>query len=629
MAAPTGITIDQWSPLSHIEAIGQPGVHLRLDVAHTWVPDSERRRIAAYLVLAAYRNNVAREFLRNGTTEEQRRAYREYGDPSVIIDRIVAAVLGDGWTIAVGGAADDLNAGPPLPEAPEPPGDSAPPVEQRIHTARTAAYERDVEEIVTAWEQALDAQPVARQRQAELDTWADRRQLRSHIAENEGDAAGLGDGVMVLWPAGQGEWPNIEVYEPGFYFPQLPDDGAQGQYPETVHLAWEYESTTLGVTETYVRRMSFELVDLSGRYTTVDQRSGDLMWLGVDGLPADRPVLQVGDTVLEGRIVRTLPWLDEDGEPATTDRTCVYSDGTWRLADVQSGKVDALDDSKALGGITRRDLGIDFIPVLHTPGTAGKGHYGDSVLASVAQVIDDLCRNDSDIMGASEYLGAPVVALSGKREFPDGGQVLPGRGYSLGENGRMDTLDLSASITELFGLGERIIDRLLRNVGIPSEAMGRVQAGQVAGITLLLRYAPFAQLVGGIRQIREPKYRLLLKMAQRMAMVDGAIEPGPIIEARIAWGNFLPTDRAETVKLVTEALNAHAMSTQTAVRMLIAAGVPVDDAAAEIERIRNEDTGAALNVANATGSELAAAKFLGIEVPEAAPPPAINLPPLT
>lgn len=181
----------------------------------------------------------------------------------------------------------------------------------------------------------------------------------------------------------------------------------------------------------------------------------------------------------------------------------------------------------------------------------------------------------------------------------------------------MDMLDMSASIDKLYDLADRLTDRLLANIGAPREVMGRVDESTASGIHLLIKYAPWAQIIGAMRIAREPKMRLLLKMVQRLAQVAGVIDPGPTAVARVRYGNFLPMDRADAIDQVARALEAHAISTQTALRILVAAGVPVDDAGAEIARIYAEDTAAAKDLADATGSEQVAADRLGVDLPAA------------
>ena len=111
-------------------------------------------------------------------------------------------------------------------------------------------------------------------------------------------------------------------------------------------------------------------------------------------------------------------------------------------------------------------------------------------------------------------------------------------------------------------------------------------------------------------------------------MIAGALEPGPIGEPRLVFGTALPGDKAGAVDVVTAALDAGAISTLTAVQLLIAAGFPIVDAAEEVARIHAEDGATAKDIADATGAESLAAEWLGVTLPEvAATPPTIELAP--
>lgn len=134
-------------------------------------------------------------------------------------------------------------------------------------------------------------------------------------------------------------------------------------------------------------------------------------------------------------------------------------------------------------------------------------------------------------------------------------------------------------------------------------------------------------MVGSARLPREPKYRLLPKMAQRLAQVAGALDAGPTPVARLRFGNFMPMNQSEVIGVVATALEAKAISRQTGLRLLVAAGLPIDDAQAELDRIRADDTAAAKDLADATGSEELAAERLGLKLPTAgAGDPVIELP---
>lgn len=613
---PSAIIIDQYSALSHKQVVGQvddPTTSWRY--TPTWVPEAERRRMAAYLVRASYLSNVARLTLPAATSTEDRRVHREYGDPGMLVDRVVAAVLGDNWSIVVDGADDSLLDAPDLPPRPDDAPAGADEIAKRIAAGRLKVWQGEIDAALTRWEAAIDAQPVARWLQDGLREWADRVLLGSHLVEAEHDAVGLGDAVITLWPRAD-DWPSVAVYDPASYFPVL-DDDATGEFPSKVYIAWEFEQVTAGVKRRYVRRLTWELVSITSAHVVTGE-DGAPAWDGGTG-----PLLADGERMADGVVTRSMPWDADGAEPATL--TCWFSDGTWDLAAVDSGKSDALNiESAAWWDNSGTDLGVDFIPVVHVPNTpAGKTHFGTSIIDTVAQVFDDVAQSDTDVMAASGYLGSPTIALSGATA--DETVVAPGRVFSVGENGRMDVLDLSAGLASLMASSDRLQDRAWQNAGVPREIVGRADSDASSGIHLALKLAPYAQLVSMLRLPREGKYPLLLRFAAKLAMASGALDSAPLPRARLHFGASLPTDRAETVALVASALEAHAMSTQTAVAMLVAAGLPVDDARAEVARIRSENPAAARDLADATGSEAAAAEWLGVDIPTP-PAPVVNLP---
>jgi hypothetical protein len=84
----------------------------------------------------------------------------------------------------------------------------------------------------------------------------------------------------------------------------------------------------------------------------------------------------------------------------------------------------------------------------------------------------------------------------------------------------------------------------------------------------------------------------------------------------------LPSDRAAAVDEVERLLPVSGMSTVTAVRTLQAAGVAIDDAEAEVERIRGESFAKAVQLVDALGDTQAAYDFLGLKRPAPDPAPA-------
>lgn len=612
--------IDLWSPLDR-KTTNLAGTTLRL--APTWVPDSETRRLNAYIVRHAYRSNQAWRHQPGGVTPDNAK-HREYGDPALYEDRMVAAIRGDVQTITVDGADDDLLAGPTLPERPVEPAADAPIIDRTIYAARLAAWDAEAARIVADWQAALEAQPAARGIQQALREWADRVRLQLALDEAEHDTVGLGDSIIALWPR-PGDWPTVQVFDPGLWFPVYPANGDQVDFPDALHLAWEYEADDDGTTKRFVRRLTWQLVDIAATRIT-ELPDGSMAWMGVDGQPIEpgQPItLPDGEAIADdGTITRETPW----GDPTT--RTCLFTDATWRLEEVQAGKRDALEWGNAVYvNDPGTDLGVDFIPVIHRPNTpTGREHFGRSLFDLAVRLFDDLATIDTLTMSAAQYLGHPTIGVAGIDPGSEA-QPLPGMFLKLGEKGALDVLDLSSGIQQLMTLDTVLQDRLGVNLGI-GELAGRGTAGTTSGVHLLLKLTPAITVVGNARMVREPKDMLLLKMAQRMAQVAGVLEAGPTAVARIRYGAFLPTDQAQTATAVAELLRAHAISTQTAVAMLVAAGFPIADARAEVERIYSEDTEAAKNVADALNSEQAAADRLGVELPQApAAAPVVTLPP--
>lgn len=624
MTAPAPIVIDQYAALSHKEIIGQPTNTRTSRYTPSWVPPDDRRRLAAYLVRDGYRRNVARLLRRshNGSNDDD---FREYGDPGLLTDRVVSALLGDDWSIVVDGADGDLLTGPTLPERPADPAVDAHPIEQRIHQLRVQGWERDAAAAVDAWATALEAQPTARLRQTQLRAWADRVLLGGALTEAFDDMVALGDTLLVAWPNGD-NWPTLTVYEPDAYLPVLPDN-ARGEFPDTIHAAWAFNAVDADGTRTeFVRRMTWRMIDVASTHV-VTGPDGQPAWDGVD-----RPLLADNETIVDGHVVRHQPW-HTNGEPGDT-RTCWFTEAVWRTSDLlrrneTNSDTDPFDTAPAWWVNPGVDLRTDTIPAVHIPRTpSSKAHFGTSLYDGIAQALDDIGTTDSDVMSAASYCGDPTGALSGATA-PKDMVLAPGQLYGVGENGKISMLDMSAGLEKLMAHSDRLIDRALRNAGLVPEAVG-MASGDAAksGFDRLLKLAPWAQTIGLMRLSVEPKLRILLRIVVKMAMIAGAVEPGPVGDPRVQLGSFMPTDRQSLVEDVTAALTAGAISTQTAVTMLVAGGFPVADAQAEVARIRAEDAETAERIFKATGSDQLAADWLGVELPEAGPgqPPVIELP---
>lgn len=616
------VSVTPWTPLAYKQTMANPERH---GPHRHWFPDpTDAERIASYYTLSLYLSNAARVMLPD---HEARPSHREYGDPTLLRDRIVAGVLGTDWAVTVDGAGDDLADGPSIPSPPVEPDADATEVDLRVYNARLAAWNASVDETITEWETLVETQPRNRKAQKDLRDWWERRQAAARLVEATQTEVGLGDSVIVLWPQA-GDWPKLSVIQPDGYFPVISDDDA-ADYPDRVDIAWDFlVEEPDGSTEVYVRRMTWQLAPITTLRSGVTN-DGEAVWVDSDGEAASTPILGANEAIVEtpdgGVVGRWMPWHDEDGYTTTT---CLFSEGVWLRRDLTQEKLRDFPDHLARWDHYNTDLGIDFIPVIHTPNTpASQEVWGRSSLANISQILDDIATSDKDAMQASRYLSDPTIFAKGVTTNI-GDQVMPGMLMKAGgESAGMDVLDLSAGVPELLAAGDRLQDRLWQVSGMPAELIGRIDESNaaVSGVALMLRFAPFAQMVGILRMAREPKHQLILKFAYRMAQVAGVIEPGPTPSARISYGSFLPTNRAETIQMVSQAVQAHVMSTQTAVLMLVSAGFPVDDAKDEVDRIRRENTAAAKDLADAVQSEQAAANFLGIDLPERTFLPEIDL----
>jgi hypothetical protein len=178
-----------------------------------------------------------------------------------------------------------------------------------------------------------------------------------------------------------------------------------------------------------------------------------------------------------------------------------------------------------------------------------------------------------------------------------------------------------------------LLSRFRRNVRMPDEAVGVVEQGAatLSGVAIQLRYGPLEGLVRGMRLARSAKYPILLKFVQRMFMLADEYDgPTQTFTADLVFGSFLPQDQAGAITRVREAVDAGIISLETGVAMLIQAGVPIEDANEEIDRIQRRAFVAAGALADATGDAAAVRRFLLMSDQEAPPAPVVQeAPPVT
>ncbi len=600
------LIFDPVASLSHKRAIDHPE-----RLARSWVPPEHLRRLAAYKIRLSFIENVARFTLPDGISDEDRRAHREYGDAALLVQRVVAGVLGETLEIVVPGADADLGDAPRLPPEPDKPGPNASDIDDAVYEAQRRVWADRARGTIEEWEQAWADQPRLVEHQDWLRDWADDELLVQRIWEGEQQAVGLGDSVYVLGWSTEARRPKVQVYDPGFYFPVLDDEAQRTGFPRKVHLAWETDEDDDGTTD-HVRRITYELA----------------------------PIVSDEEADEEGNVTRLYPWSEEP-----SNLTCYLTDATFPFDSLGERKVDDFEERRAIYAVgedgrelNRLDLRIDFLPVIHIPNTpASQVHFGRSLLDRVAQLLDDVSDTDSDLQLASSLAGTPMVAVSGvKVNAEQPLEIKPGAVFGLGEDGRMSSIDLSSSVKVLNDLVDDLLERLSTNVQVPSDLLGRGSiAREVTGVALKLRFSPFSQLVGVLRLPRTPKYALMLKFAGRLAQAGfdptnpdaGGLPPGLLPPAELVFGPFLPEDRAGTIDEVVKLLNAKAISRATALTMLASVGVEIDDVGEELDAIAHEDFQGAQQLLDALGDEEAVADYLGRELVNPNPQaPPVDLP---
>ena len=589
------VVIDAWSWLNYkpiySDPRGMPHRRAFPEAKASWVPPEDERRLAAYKLLQAYDNNQAAE-LAEVMDGPEAREKREFGDPSLFIDAILAHVLGREQTITVPGAED--------PDS----------------DADTAMAER-VQNL--------------------LRDWAEDELLPMRVQQTERKAVALGDGVYRLaWDPGK-QRATIRAVDPGFYFPVLAED--DGEFPTRVHFAWELPEDPRRDLKARIRRITYEIAPIGPATAAGVSEDGRAIRAvrtteGADGQLI--PVLGQGDLADPdtGTVTRLYPWNDQP-----SGVTCYLTDATWNLDDLKGQvDVDSLPLDKATFAtrsdgevLDHLDLLIDFLPVVHVPNTvpAAEEHWGQSSLAKVLQVFDDLQGSDTDTARASATTGLPIVGVSGVNAR-DNMHVAPGQVWTLGENGRITTVDTSSALRELREYGHDLEDRAAKVSRLPAVALGTVDPSKApSGYALDISLGPLDSLIGGMRLARDHKYALLLKFVQRLHLagqhpdwLGTAVQP-----ARLVFGPYKPTDKAGVLEQVTNGVDKGVISKETGIRMLMEAGFPIDDAEDELKRIDARSFAAAVQLTDALNNPEETARFLGRQAPDEPETPAVILPP--
>jgi hypothetical protein len=590
------VTIDAWSWLNYkpiySDARGMPHRRAFPEARATWVPADAERRLAAYKLLAAYDNNQAAE-LTEVTDGPTAREKREFGDPSLFIDAIMSHVLGREQTITVPGAED-------------PDSDTA--LAERVQTL--------------------------------LRDWAEDELLPMRVQQTERKAVALGDGVYRLaWdPAKQRA--TVRSIDPGFYFPVIGEDDDGGEFPTRVHFAWELPEDPRRELKARIRRITYELAPIGAATAAGISEDGRAIRapLTVEGPDGNLvPVLGQGDAVDpdSGTVTRVYPWNDQ---PSTV--TCYLTDATWNLEDLKGQvDVDSLPLDKASFAtrsdgevLDHLDLLLDFVPVIHVPNTVppAEEHWGQSSLAKVLQVFDELASSDTDSSRASATTGLPMVAISGVNDSRAQMAVEPGAVWKLGDTGKLSAVDTSSALRELREHVHDLEDRAAKVSRLPAVALGTVDPSKApSGYALDISLGPLDSLIGGMRLARDHKYQLLLKFVQRLHLAGQHPDWAGITvqPAKLVFGPYKPTDKAGVLEQVTLGVEKGVISKETGIRMLMEAGFPIEDSEKELERIDARSFAAARDLADALGNPDEVAAFLGRRAADEPDTPPVILPP--
>lgn len=596
--------IDPWTPLDFKPVFGNQSIAGGPGNA-PWLNRRDRRRLSAYMVLSSYAQNAARHLY--GSEDDAER--REYGDASLIIEQALSALMGESQDIVVPEAADFD------PDAAR--DDAAPADDAEAANQSDAAQQAE----------AADAYTM----QDRLREWWDQENVALTVLDGERKAVTLGDCVYLVWWDPAKQRPRLSVIDPGFYFPVLPTGLVGDKYPTRVHFLWSTPADEDPTEKETLTRVTYDLRPIAPVVPAVE----------FIGRTLTEAVLRPGDrweATGDGgrRIVRDVPWSDEP-----VAETCYLTEATWELSALGSveGGVDGLDMSKAIRFGTREDgaggmdilrdfdLGIDFLPVVHIPNTVpGEDHFGQALLSKAAQNLDDLQSADTDSQAAAATTGSPMIGMttahpttvvdkrSGQR-VPEAISIAPGKVFQLSPDGKLFTVDTSANLREMRAYVTDLWKRLTRNARLPEVALsGRPEgSGEVSGIALRLQYGPMEGLIRGMRLPRSAKYPVLLRFVQRMFMLADEYDgPTATFDADLVYGSFIPQDQAGAVTAAAEAYSKGVISLATAVTWLVNAGVPIEDAVAEVEAIESRDYKRAGELMDAINDPAAARALLGL-----------------
>lgn len=421
-------------------------------------------------------------------------------------------------------------------------------------------------------------------KQEQLAEWADNADFVNKLVLAEQSATKFGSGVYGLgWDTERNDVV-LQVHDPGTYFPVL-DDLRPDRYPNKVHIAWQLTPSAAAARgfsdKDVIHRITYELrkLDELRKYNWNDKVTANACFMSEADFVIDRQTRSLND------LVEAFYTLDDEGNE-----------------------------------IRDKDLNIDYIPVIHIANTpAGDEHFGQSSLAPIVQILDDLAATDSDKAAATRLTGFPMLVLGGDR-VPDKVVVSPGQSINVGEHGHADTISGADGLVGLQQAIDALRDRLSENSQMPKAQLGRINASDVpSGVALSLSFSPLRSLVTLMRLARRPKYRLLFKMVQRFWLANGLTDQ--VHNAHLEFGAYLPQDTAGVVKDVVALLAAKAISLEVALKMLAEVGIPIESMSQTMADIQSRDFDGADKLLSALGSEAEVANYLGRDIPQVRPTP--------
>lgn len=520
-----------------------------------WVPEDHRDRLRQYEIFRALFDNRFGPLLRN--TEAGQRL-REYGDYALIVETSRDAVLGDQISIEVPGSADTDNAG-------------------------------------------------AIARQQLLDQWAQRERWASKIFRGETDAAAVGDCVYELRP--DGDRLRLRAHDPESFFPVWLS--SEGEFEEA-YLAWEEKNNGqyLPKSDDTLTRTRSPGRAPSGRFESGGQRNlRDLR-------------NRDGEVVLYRRHYQLmdLEAARDAGVQVLTgaerSMVCVVTAAWYRIevgrsAEAATGwdrlQVLAYEQTRDGREINRLDTGFDEVPLFYVPNKEATNQpWGLPEGESILHALLDLRQDHADLKENTFANAFPVLydenppAAAGPPR-PGGVQHRSEEKYQPGRiyNGRkLGVVDLSAGNELLLRHEEFLVGKALRNSRTSAILAGVQDAGQVpSGYAMTIAMIPTLSKTVAKRTTRRDKLGMMLKHVLRWHRDwadpadfghTGGWPAGMWDDdaAFPSFGSIIPIDKAQVAQIVRDLSMADRISDETAVAMLMAAGFPIDDAVAEIERLR-------------------------------------------